>query len=61
MKTTQKFNLDTLPVEKTEESWEEVVFWKIDMLLSKVWPYILLFSLLYIAAHIIYSKISGLM
>jgi hypothetical protein len=45
---------------KTHDCWEEDVFWAVDGLLSKICPGILIFTILYLVAHIINRAIDRL-
>lgn len=56
---TQTIEKTTLPETKAHENWEEEeVFWAVDGVLSKAVPGILIFTVLYLLAHIIYRATS---
>jgi hypothetical protein len=57
VKTIEK---TAVPETKTHDCWEEDVFWAVDGLLSKICPGILIFTILYLVAHIINRAIDRL-
>lgn len=50
---THTIEKNTLPETKVHENWEEEAFWAIDGLLARAVSGILIFTVLYLLAHII--------